>query len=49
MKLKEEMEHLDKLIEESADSGKCQSVFSSHYGSNKSKGTVLLFLSPLFE
>lgn len=30
--LKEEIEHLDKLIEESGESGKCNSVFSSHYG-----------------
>ena len=30
--LKEEMDHLDKLIEESTDSSKCKSVFSSHYG-----------------
>ena len=30
--LKEEIEQLDKLIEESADSSKCQSVFTSHYG-----------------
>ena len=30
--LKEEIEHLDQLIEESGESGKCQSVFSSHYG-----------------
>ena len=30
--LKEEMKHLDKLIEESGESGKCNSVFSSHYG-----------------
>ena len=30
--LKEEIEHLDKLIEESGESGECKSVFSSHYG-----------------
>ena len=30
--LEEEIEHLDKLIEESGESGECKSVFSSHYG-----------------
>ena len=30
--LEEEIKHLDKLIEESGESGECKSVFSSHYG-----------------